>query len=349
MTLHNPEIYTEQSIDDQRERIIAFTELLMRDVPVTSWMPEIHLDVDEPIALGLHHALGAKSGLILDTKIAQTVLTEADSVVTPASFTPRRTRAGHNSAHGVFFGDIELSNSEKIAVAVKPHAVEDNEKSAFVDVLTNYIVEKLGFYTLQPAGLLLSDGNRQYDTAYSLTILDEVLTTFDSINWSHFANDLAINPGMRELWRSAANQTAVLHDSGQASHGDLAARNIASSGDGGAFLIDWEKARFVGRTPLDAESRYQFSYPDIKALLESMARSPNDKFKPGIGLLHAGVPDWWSVFKDVFLQDYLTTRTELADVGAHNRQRREDIKAELEVLEADLRVDVEMFRELAES
>lgn len=341
------DLYPELDVDREQERVRLFVEAVSAGLPIKEWEPVIHLDADDPIVDGIQefYALGRKTGLLLDRSIIVDGAESEDTDVYTAGFNPRRSRAGKNSVHGVFFGDIILSTGQVVSLAVKPHSVENNERSALTDMLSTHIVEQLGFYTLKPAGVLLQD-DPVYDTAYSLTVLDEGLTTFDSIEWTHFATDLSKNPGMREQWRAVANQVAVLHDSGQACHGDLAARNVATSGDGGAFLIDWEKARFSGIPPRDAEVRYQFSYADISVLLESMARSPRAPFKPGIGLLNERSGDWWATFKEVFLDDYFITRRILAEQGRHNRHRAHDIEEELKVLEDTLRHDCEMFFEM---
>lgn len=333
----------------EEARMQQFANLVQSELPVGVWDPAIQLEADDPVrhAIGAFYTNGRSTGLLLDTNLAEFDPESVEPDAHTVAFMPRRSRAGKNSAHGVFFGDLILSSGATLSLAVKPHDVEGNEKSALTDLLCTQIVERLGFYTLAPAGLLLN-GDPEHDTAYSLTVLDEGLSTFDSVDWSSFAMNMSSHPGMREQWRAAANQTAVLHDSGQACHGDLAGRNIATSGDGGAFLIDWEKARFSGAPPRDAEVRYQYSYADLSVLLESMARSPEDPFKPGIGLLHENVGDWWGSFKEVFFEDYLITRRVLAEQGNHNKQRHLDITEELEVLEATLRADCQMFREIHE-
>lgn len=344
---------TAEHPDSQLERIDRFSEIMQSGQPLIRWEQDLRLDVDDPLRMGLYnfHNLRRQSGLYIDSDFARTVMNENDySHISTDGFEPRRARVGHNSAHGVFFGDIKLSNGTVLSAAIKPHQnLEDNEKSALTDLLNAYIVERYGFYTLRPIGVLMPIGDRRHEASYSITVLDEGLTTFDSINWSQFAKDSGANPGMRELWRSVANQLAVLHNLGQASHGDLAARNIASSGNVGAFFIDWEKARFSGVAPRDAETRYQFSYPDLSALLESISRSPHDSFKPGIGLLRPEIEDWWEVFSEIFFDEYITTRNVLVEIGRPGRQEVKDIKDELEVLGSTLKEDCLMFKEIAES
>lgn len=251
-------------------------------------------------------------------------------------FVPRIARSGKNSAHGVFFGDIHFSEVDSLAVAVKPHTDEYRVESALYDHLNSRAITELGFYSLQPVGIV-TDGDR---SAYSLTLLEETLTTLDSIDWSDFYPNTDNHPGMKLIWSQIARQVALLHSKGSLSHGDLAGRNIAITAENYAFLIDWERAHISLTTPRDAEVRYEFSHPDLAMLLETFCRPPNDEFRAGLGIFYGKDGDWWQGFCELFLDEYFTTRQALAD-ELSDKPAKLEIMSELEVLDCELQKDME--------
>lgn len=339
----------EQVFDLEHERVARFNELITQELPVHCITPQIDLSNSNP----LHSAIreirgqGVQRGLLLDVVTMRSITYEGSEVPRVVEFTPRVSR-GKKSAHGVFFGDIVFDNDRTLEVAVKPFTDDNNEWCALYDQLSNYAVRKIGLYTLEPAGVLL-DGNREHGTSYSMTVLEEGMTTFDSIDWTDFADAMEENPGMTELWRSLARTVAVLHASGQSNQGDLAGRNIATSDDGGAFLIDWEKARFSGDAPRDAETRYQFSSVDLTQLVESMCQRPDDPLMPGLGIFNLERNDWWEQFCTIFYDDYLDTRRILAQEGSHHKATVADVNSELTALTDKLKSEMQKQRKVIET
>lgn len=256
-----------------------------------------------------------------------------------ASFTPRISRGGKSSFHGVFFGDMQLGDYS-VPVAVKPHKADGAIRSCLSDYLGNHAVRSLNFHNLTPVGFIIDNEER----AYSLTVLDESLTTLDSIDWSDFYPEIEGNPGMQEIWREISAQAAILHASGSASHGDFAARNIATSADGGVFLIDWEKSRLSTGEPRDVEVRYNHSHADLSVLLESMCLPPHADFKSGIGIFYGKEGDWWDGFCKIFFDEYKSIRLHEATKGSHHKKREKDVSEELKQLESDLKVETKMMR-----
>ena len=339
----------EQEIDLEHERVTQFNELITQELPVHCIMPQIDLSDADPLhsAIRRVQSLGFQRGLMFDPATINSITPEGSEIPKVVEFIPRVSR-GKKSAHGVFFGDIVFDNDRTLEVAVKPFTDGNNEWGALYDQLSNYAVSNLGLYTLEPAGVIL-DGRGEHGTSYSMTVLEEGMTTFDSIDWTGFADSMEEKPGMTELWSSLARTAAVLHASGQSNHGDLAARNIATSDDGGAFLIDWEKARFSGVAPRDAEMRYQFSSVDLSQLIESMCRTTEDPFKPGIGIFNLKKNNWWEQFCTLFYDDYLDTRRILAQEGSHHKTTVADVESELAALTDKLKSEMQMQREIIDA
>ncbi len=320
----------EQIINNIAGSALVQTELDFKDrVPVKSAVDRF-----------MTYEFTGKSELYIDSSLRHL------GEVAVAQFMPRVARAGKNSAHGVFFGDLVFENDNVLSVAVKPYmqvaarGQKDAVNASLIDYFNGVAVNKLGLYSLQPAGCLLDASER----AYTLTILDEVLTTLDSIDWSSFYPDLYGNPGMLQMWSQIARQVGMLHSAGAMSHGDLAGRNIAVTADSYAFLIDWEKSHISTVQPRDAEVRYEFSHPDLATLLESMCRPTNDDFKAGLGIFYGKegtVEEWWNGFKQMFFDEYLSTRQEIVET-TNDEKLIAEVTDELKVLSASLLNDMKM-------
>lgn len=276
-------------------------------------------------------------GLYLEPQFSS--LSDADSV----SFSPRIARGGKNSMHGVFFGDLRFDDSY-LPVAVKPHETGNAAESALQDHLNGRAISNLGLYSLQTVGVMLGGG----DKAYSFTVLEETLTTLDSIDWSQFYPETDQHPGMVNIWSQIARQLGFLHSLGSISHGDLAGRNIATTADNYAFPIDWEKAHISLTTPRDGEVRYAFSHPDIVMLIETFCRPPDDGFKSGLGIFYGKNGDWWEGFQELFLDEYLDIRTGYAQASS-DKIAKAEIESELEVLFGSLRLDMKMAQDYCET
>lgn len=274
--------------------------------------------------------------LLYDCEVAPTLYLHPDigefGQDSTLSFTPRMARSGKHSGHGVFFGDIDCGGGQQLPVAVKPHSVEGTN-SCLTDYLNGCAVNDLGIFSLQPVGFILDRTGRK---AYSLTYLEETLTTLDSVDWSDFYIHADQHPGMQETWLQAARLLALVHSNGSLNHGDFAPRNIATTADGGLLFIDWEEAEVSMAQPRDAEVRYGLSYKDLFVLAESFCRPATDDFKAGIGLFYGKGGDWWNGFREIFFDEYVAFRREMAEMGSHNSARRAAVDSELQELSRSL-------------
>lgn len=326
-------------IDHERDRVqefehvignLAITQIVEAEIDFTDRVP-----VKRAIERFMTYEYSGSRTLYLAPKI------EHLGNTTVAQFSPRVARSGKNSAHGVFFGDLAFDDGRALAVAVKPHTLHDATNSSLVDYFNGVAVNKLGLFSLQPAGCLLDTDNR----AYSLTVLDETLTTLDSIDWTSFYPDMDKHPGMQQIWSQIARQLGLLHSAGAMTHGDLAGRNIAVTADNYAFLIDWERAHISTVQPGDAEVRYEWSHPDLASLLESMCRPPHDDFKAGLGIFYGdkgAVGNWWQGFREMVFDEYVNTRQGMADTTT-DKYLKAEVKSELQVLGISLLNDMRMM------
>lgn len=330
--------------DAEAERIGEFMMALLTVTDIKPILPDTNFDDVEPIYFA------EKRFLAFDYSDQPTLYLNPDLGVEiqgpqDLSFTPLVARGGKRSAHGVFFGRLRKGEDE-ISVAVKPHTA-----NAFItgldDYFKNHAISELGFYSLKPAGLLLASREK----AYSMTVLEEGLTTLDSIDWSHYYPNAEENPGMQEMWRVISDQAAILHAMGNKTHGDMAARNIATNTDGLTFFIDWEHAQLSNNKTRDAETRYSRSYADLSVLLESMCLPPHADIggKAGIGMFYGKKCDWWKAFCEVFFDEYVAVRLTMAEDGNHHGQALRDVNEELKQLEIDLREDVRMMKDICDN
>lgn len=263
-------------------------------------------------------------------------------------FEPYVSRGGKASAHGVFFGALTFADGFELPVAVKPHSVNEDsvysrreaEESCLRDYFTNSAATKSGFESLEPVGFILDDGGN----SYSLTVLDEKLTSLESNEWREFFRKGFVNTGMREQLYKVALNAASLHDTGYSYHGDLAPRNIATNLYGQVFFIDWEKGNLTKAEAPDIEERFGKSWIDLKTLMQGMVKPPygND---PGIGMFKYCEGDWWNCFKDVVLDDYLETRRMLASQGSHHMIRLKATESELVQLEHALHLEMDKLQQ----
>jgi hypothetical protein len=333
---------TEYSVHDpEAQRIADFIDFLPTIEHISTIEPDIDFSDDDPIRFAEKRFMAfqhnGRPSLYLNAR-------EVQAQPSHIGFQPLVSRGGKRSAHGVFFGVLQLDDAA-LPIAVKPHTA-----NAFTTGLDDYFktvaMAQVGFESLTPAGLFL--GSDKDQTAYSMTLLEEGLTTIDSIDWADFYPHIEENTGMKELWRAVSDQAAILHAAGNRSHGDMAARNIATNSEGMTFLIDWEHARISKDQARDPEVRYSHSYSDLSVLLESMCLPPHANIggKSGIGVFYNQNGDWWQGFCDVFFDEYVYMRRELAQVGTHNAQLRQDVEEELEQLTISLKEDVQMMQDI---
>jgi hypothetical protein len=333
----------ETGLRPELERINDFSAVLGRLVDIRVTPVEFDFTDNQPVEIAAQRLLFYERKAVPSLYLHPTVDLAGTPTLEPPSFTPRKTRSGKRSGHGVFFGDLEFSDGQQLSVAVKPHTV-DSETSCLTDYLSNCAVNELGFFGLQPVGFIMEAGQK---TAYSLTYLEETLTTLDSIDWTRFYPNIHGNPGMQEIWLRTARQLALLHSNGSMNHGDFAPRNIATTAVGDLFFIDWEKAQVNMMQPRDAEIRFGLSQTDLLTLLESFCRPRSDNYKAGIGLFSGKEGDWWQSFCDFFYDEYVAFRHELAAVGSHHTSKQAEVEEELVELNRSLQNSMDLFRDLA--
>lgn len=335
----------EQQPDKELERVEKFQRTLSETNIVLPFRPEFDFEEDLPVRNAIDRFLlyeaQTDTTLYIDPSFHSNI---TDNNLT---FSPLVSRGGKRSAHGVFFGDLYNDNNHIATVAVKPHEVSGID-SCLNDYANTLAVQDLGIFSVQSLGFIMNKNKKA--EAYSFTILEETLTTLDSIDWSKYYPTTDINPGMHEMWRVLSDQLAVLHDGGNISHGDMAARNIATiaeqEGSDSIFFIDWEMARISKLAPRDAEVRYNHSYADLSVLLESMCLPSHGNFKSGIGLFYGKDVDWWKGFKEVFFDEYCDVRRLLSAKGKHHNIVAQEIDEELQALEQSLKADIEMMKDI---
>ncbi|GAC1390500.1 MAG: hypothetical protein NVSMB46_00290 [Candidatus Saccharimonadales bacterium] len=340
----NPSFEKNNPITNESQRIDVFRSTIVDTKiiqPVTfplELLPEHELPVEKAVNRFMDTGLNTSPTLYLPPS-----LYEENSTV--EGFYPRRSRVGKHSGHGVFFGDIQFDSGRILEVAVKPHWT-DPIHSSLIDYVNNVAVNELSIESLRPAGLLIGRG---LNTAYSMSILEEELTTFDSVNWKDFYPDTLNNPDMTLSWKKVAQNLAYIHSLGTIHHGDLAARNIAQTISGNVFFIDWERSRISLYPPRDEEVRYSYSHPDLSSLMESMCRPTHDTFKAGIGLFYKKPGDVWEAFNNLVLDDYISDRLYYASKGKHHSGTLQEVASELTVLRESLKNDMIMFQKICDS
>ena len=259
---------------------------------------------------------------------------------------------GKGSAHQVFFGALMLADGSEVHVAIKPYESDPTdpsqryaaEENCFRDYFTNVAAKDCGFESLESVGFILD----QEGYPYSLTLLEESLSTLDSINWTRFYEQGYETVGMRELIHKVALLTAWLHSNGDSFHGDLALRNVATNPHGHVFFIDWEKGKVTNLPSGDVEERFGKSWLDLKTFLADIAK-PTKCENPGAGLFTLCEEDWWTAFKDIFLDDYVEYRKRFVQQGSHRTQRMRDTADELAQLENDLHKEMLRWQAAAQA
>lgn len=334
----------EQIVDPELDRVCDFLKTLTSVRSIRELKTTLDFKEQAPVDLAMqrflcneHNQRDTSSRLYLAPPFAGRYGTSEQVDV---DFLPRVSRAGKNSRHGVFFGDLgfDLSTS-LLPVAVKIHAEDRHVQSCLREYFNNVGCSQQAIDCPQAVGVVLSRNQ-----AYFLTELDETLTTLDSINWSGFHGAMEENPGMREIWSHVAKITAALHSVGNSVHGDLAPRNIGINTDGGVRLIDLEDSRIDASPPRDAEVRFGSSYQDLSMLVEALCRPLNLAFKPGIGLFTEVARDWWKDFCYLIFDENVEDRLSLARVGSHHTRHEAAVRSELDVLRQSLNEDVEMHK-----
>lgn len=320
----------------ERQRIEEFRQTLNLINIVKPLEVEFDRNDEEPVTRAIErfkmYDLESTSGLYLAPNYK-------DEITSIEGFTPFMAR-GRRSAHGVFLGELHIHSGKVIPVAVKPHRVAQIFESCTKDYFSNAAIREFGFDTLEPVGMIID-----HKRAYSMTLLEETLTTIDSIDWRNFLNSLEENPGMLETWQHIGRLLGTFHAMGSMMHGDLAARNIATTAEGAVLFIDWERARISLSSPRDAEIRYGYSYADLACLLDSMCLPTTHEFKAGIGLFYGHNVDWWESFCDLVFDEYCAYRLEIARLGNHHAAKEADVVNELEQLRRSLREDARIFQD----
>ncbi|HLC91911.1 MAG TPA: hypothetical protein VJC09_02565 [Candidatus Saccharimonadales bacterium] len=266
-----------------------------------------------------------------------------NETLSEVSFAPRKHRAARFSSHGLFMADLHVETEKgdvlDIPVAVKPH--EDEAGEANDTCLREYVntlaVAQMGIHTLQPVGII-----NGMERAYSLTRLEEDITTLDSIDWSNFYPNMEDNPGMLNIWSQVARQAAMLHSIGNNMHGDMAARNIATTIDDAVFFIDWEMANISKQKPHGSTTSWAFAHSDIDRLVASMCMPPDPKYGGGIGIFTSKDGDWNAAFEKIFFNEYSSYRMGFAEAN----QSESATKKELEDLAESSKLTMDYFRNI---
>jgi hypothetical protein len=263
-------------------------------------------------------------------------------------FEPFVSRGGKASRHGVFFGALVVGDGdEEVQVAVKPHArTEDTyvgkkeaDRSCLKDYFVNVAAIECGFTTLTPVGVLLNSEN----DAYSFTTLDTGLTSLEAIRWPKFYKpEIELVDGSG-IWSKMSMQTAIVHDTGDSHHGDLAGRNAAIHLFGQLMLIDLEDGNFTLHESHDIEERFGNSLVDLRKLMDSMA-TPKKAPNPGLGLFDRMKTNWWPAYHKLFFEEYAQIRLDMAAQGSHHMKKLKETKQEVRQLELSMKNHLEYIQ-----
>ncbi len=333
----------EHAADPESQRIQEFMVTLGAVQQVRTLKLDIDFDDEAPILFSQKrfqtYEHDEELSLYLDPEMG------SDEELPLLGFSPRVSRARPTN-HGLFFGDMHIGEENILPVAVKPHT-GNATKTCLDEFFKTAAVRQQGVYTLKPAGFIL--GQTDSERAYSFTVLEEGLSTLDSIDWSPFYPHMSSHPGMQEMWRGISGQLADLHKNGDLSQGDMTPRNIATTPEGGLFFIDWELAHISKQGLADSMARFSHSYGDLVTLLEAMCRPPHIEDNPGIGIFYGKPGDWWQGFSDIFFDEYRHVRLELAKQGRRHKETEKTVKEELAALEIKLKADCRELQELCET
>lgn len=334
------------------ERIVDFADVL-EEAPVQTINPEVNMSSLNPARDAVDEFMASynvfEPSLLLRPEFAQLVKGAPVVGFEPYVSSQQKnegSRIDPISGHGVFFGALILEDGNEIEIAVKPHHIPGNTdesdkrrmaRSCVRDYYTNVAAHQGGFEGILPIGFLLNPNG----TPYSLTLLNQEMSTFDTVDWRSFFSPGFETEGMRDMWDKAAMRVAVLHDMGMSSHNDLYPRNFGATVDGHVDLIDWEKGNVTNNNEVDLKKRFKLTKNDIKDLMEGMVKPEN---YGGIAMFAANKGDWWEDFKDVFLSLYVEARLSLAE-ESHQKGRVKEVAMELYELQDHLRIEMMMMQD----
>lgn len=235
----------------------------------------------------------------------------------PDSFSVLRTSKAETSAHGVFFGILKDSATQRgLPVAVKPCRPEKPSKT-YIDWIGNSLIARTNNRCFVPVGFLMDGGN-----TYSITELATNVETLDNSDWRGVLVDPQdkAHSGQRALLSDVGKSLAQLHTDNIV-HGDTQFKNIAVDITGKTFFIDWESASFY-RPDAPKPALTKPMAHDLKILVRSLACNEEEM---GVGLLSGFSKSLkWEYFKryifDTYLEEFLkndeseTTLNMLAEV-----------------------------------
>ena len=322
-------------MNPKTEKIETFQHHLSNLQAVTDFKTD-YTPLDEPVEYALrrfdaYHA--ADHTLYVPGRLADTPTDEV-------AFEPFSSSTDKKSRHGVFFGSLALGG--RIAkVAVKPFEDDFNWTPAIREQLMTRAFASQGLHTLRPFGALLATDETGNERAYSLTRLEEGLTTFDGLDWRKYYPDTFKHPGMRTMWKALATETAAMHATGRLSHNDFWPRNYAHTPVEESLIIDHELSHFSPEEARDAETRYSRSMPDIISALGGICLPRQSKSSNLSGLdMFPAPPDGGheQAFYDIFFRDYLEARNALAKKTS--MQARSEIGDELGELQIVVKLHV---------
>lgn len=244
-----------------------------------------------------------------------------------ARFERINARSGQNSRHGIFFGNF-MSDAVKVPMAVK--VFDENQgglQAATDEVIKTQRIIDYGVSTFRPIAVGEYGGS-----AYSAWKLKPGATSFESIDWSKYAENPHGNPGMSAMLQKSAVAIAGIHNNGWL-HGDLHPRNIAMDAIGRVFPIDWETAHLEDLDKnIDPSVRYERARQDVATLMTACFHDREHDFNPGLGIFNNLSPEEGAEgFNRAFFNTYLDTRVKLA---GKDTVRTEDLhQLRLEVTE----------------
>ncbi len=334
----------ERHLPNELERVKTFQTVLEGMIEVQPVNTSMDLHAPDPVSDKISQRLLGSHTLKHTLDIDPNFLTQ--NMGGKINFEPLQSRGGKRSMHGVFFGNLIFEGGVRnIPVAVKPFVDTGHEKDSLKEYFNNVAANRLGLSSIMPVGFILNEQGQ----SYSITRLEESLTTLDTIDWADFYPNTFKDPGMREDWSQTARLLSQLHSLGSCNHGDLAGRNIAlTADDSGVMLIDWERAHISINPPRDAKVRYGLSQEDLSSLIESMSRPAHIDFKAGLGIFYGKSGDWWEAFDEIFFKEYSGMRLDYASIGNHKGAVLTQVKEELSVLEQSLKETMKMQREICD-
>lgn len=239
-----------------------------------------------------------RPGTHLNPELTKITGHSAEAVPQSITFGLDRSRGfdAGQSAHGVFFGDIGLTLSDRDEAAVVPVAVKSfrsNPGKAVHEYGQLMSLRDKGFDVFLPVAIHVDS-----DCAYLLTHYEGDLATFDNENWRYHKSPESERALIEDRLVGAANALAELHTEARTFHGDFKKRNIVRTVEGATRLIDFEKATLYPDENIWLDHFKDKAVADIMELYKSL--------EEGKGLFHKqSVAQRNALFRDLFVDHYV--------------------------------------------